>query len=70
MKTFQVSLVKSYTVNIAADDEEKAKRLAELYTGDIRDISTESERKTENFSIREIECQMNEAVDCAELEDE
>ncbi len=70
MKNFQVSLVKSYTVNIAAEDTEEAKRLAEFYTGDIRDISTDSERQFRNFTIQEIECRMNEAVDCIEIENE
>ena len=70
MKTFQVSLAKTYTVNIAAEDEEKAMRLVEFYTGDVHDISSDIERNAENFSIRQIECQTNDAVDCIELEDE
>ncbi len=70
MKTFQVSLAKSYTVSIVADDEEQAKRLVEFYTGDIQDISTEKERLAENFSIKEIECQSNDAIDCNEIENE
>ncbi len=70
MKTFQVSLAKAYTVNIVAEDEEQAKRLVEFYTSDIQDISTENERLAENFSIQEIECQSNEAVDCNEIENE
>ena len=70
MKTFQVSLAKTYTVNIVAEDQEKAKALAEFYTSDIQDISSESERQAENFSIQEIECQSNDAIDCTEIEDE
>lgn len=70
MKNFQVSLVKSYTVNIAAEDKEEAKRLAEFYTSNIEDLSTESERQSRKFLIQEIECRMNEAVDCIELENE
>ncbi len=70
MKTFQVSLAKTYTVNIVAENEEKAKELAEFYTGDIQDISSESERQSENFSILEIECQTNDAIDCTKIEDE
>ena len=70
MKTFQVSLAKTYTVSIVADDEEQAKRLVEFYTGDIQDISTERDRLAEKFSITEIECQTNDAVDCIEIEDE
>jgi hypothetical protein len=70
MKTFQVSLAKTYMVNIVADDKEQAKRLVEFYTGDIQDILTEKERLAENFSIKEIECQTNDSIDCNEIEDE
>jgi hypothetical protein len=70
MRTFQVSIAKTYTVNIIAEDEERAKRLVEFYTSDIQDISTEYERLAENFSIEEIECQTNDAIDCNEIEDE
>ncbi len=70
MKTFQVSLAKTYTINIVAENEEKAKELAEFYTSDIQDISSESERQSENFSIQEIECQTNDAIDCTEIENE
>jgi hypothetical protein len=70
MKTFQVSLAKTYTVNIAANDEEQAKRLVEFYTSDIKDISTDEERLAKNFSIKEIECRTNDAIDCSEIEDE
>ncbi len=70
MKIFQVSLARAYTVSIVADDEEQAKRLAELYTGDIQDISTEEERRAKSFLIKEIECQINDAIDCNELSDE
>lgn len=70
MKTFQVSLAKTYTINIVAENEEKAKELAEFYTSDIQDISSESERQSENFLIQEIECQTNYAIDCTEIENE
>ena len=70
MRTFQVSLAKTYTVNIVAEDEEQAKRLVEFYTSDIQDISTEKDRLTENFSIEQIENQTNDAIDCDELSNE
>ncbi len=63
MRTFQVSLAKTYTVNIVAEDEE-------FYTSDIQDISTEKDRLTENFSIEQIENQTNDAIDCDELSNE
>jgi hypothetical protein len=70
MKTFQVSLAKTYTIKIVADDEERARRLVEFYTGDIQDISTIKDRLAENFSIEQIEVQTNDAIDCDELSDE
>lgn len=70
MKIFQVSLAKTYTVNIAAENEEKAKDLVEFYTGDIQDISSETDRKAEDFFIEAIECQTNDAIDCVEINDE
>lgn len=68
MKTFQVVLAKSYVVTVKASSEEKAKRVAEFYTGDILDISTARDRKQENFSILEIECGMNESFEAEEVE--
>lgn len=70
MKTYQVSLSKTYLVNITAEDEEMAKELVEFYTGDVQDISTEKERLANDFSIQEIECQTNDAIDCIEVDDE
>lgn len=70
MKTYQVSLSNTYLVNIFTEDEEKAKELVEFYTGDVQDISTEHDRLLGSFSIQEIECQTNDAIDCVEVEDE
>lgn len=67
MKTYQVVLTKSYVVTIKAKTEEKAKRLTELYTGDIKDISTSRDKKRFNFSIEEIECGMNESFGVEEI---
>lgn len=68
MKSFQVSLTKSYLVNINAENEEDAKRLAEFFTGDIQDISDENTRKEYKFKIEEIECTINESADVKEIE--
>ena len=69
MKSFQVSLTKSYLVNINAESKEDAKRLAEFFTGDITDSSDENYRKEYKFSIEEIECTVNEAFDAVKLSD-
>lgn len=66
MKSFQVSLTKSYLVNINAGNEEDAKRFVEFYTGDIFDISDKKDREEYEFSIEEIKCVMNEAVEAEE----
>jgi hypothetical protein len=66
MKAFKVVLTKSYIVTIKAEDEEKAKRYSEFFTGDIQDISSIQHRKKFNFEIEEIDCKMNEAFDVEE----
>ena len=67
MKTYQVVLTKSYIVTIQAETAEKAKHLAEFYTGDIQDISKNKDRKTLNFSVENIKCGMNESFETIEL---
>lgn len=69
MKLFKVSLTKSYLVEINAETETDAKRLAEFFTGDIQDISDTNNRKEYNFEIEEIECTMNEAFDVEVIPD-
>jgi uncharacterized protein YceH (UPF0502 family) len=63
MKTFEVLLTKSYIVKIKAEEEDKAKKYVELFTGDIEDISTEEHRKSLKFEIEDIDCKMNEAFE-------
>lgn len=70
MKRFIVSLTKSYAVEIDAKDQDSAKELAEYYTSDIQDISTEEERKKHNFRIGNIECTYNEAVSVYDEEED
>jgi len=67
MKTFEVILAKSYIVKIKAENKSKAKEFAELFTGDIDDISTEDYRKKFSFEIEDIECKMNDVFEVKEL---
>jgi acetolactate synthase small subunit len=67
MKTFEIVLTKSYIIKIKAENEEKAKRYAELFTGDVKDISTEEYRKKFLFEIEDIDCKVNEAFEAKEV---
>lgn len=67
MKTFEVSLTKSYTVTIKAENAEKAQELSEFYTSDIKDLSSDENRVNEKFEIEKIECKINEAIDVHEI---
>ena len=67
MKTYQVVLAKSYVVTVNAGTEEQAGRLAEFYTGDIKDISTNEEKQKLNFSINQIECKINESLEVKQV---
>lgn len=62
MKEFLVTLVKSYAVKILAENATDAKRCAEFFTGDITDVSAETDRNEFNFVIEEIESVENDAV--------
>ncbi len=67
MKTFKVILSKSYIVTVNTENEKQAKHVAEFYTNDIQDISTEKDRNIFNFSIDDIECGINESIDSEEI---
>lgn len=63
MNKYKIILTKSYIVKVNAENESDAKHFAELFTGDIIDISSNEDKKKHNFSIEEIECTVNEAFD-------
>lgn len=67
MKTYQVILAKSYVVTVNAETKEQAKHIAEFYTCDIQDISTNEDRRKFNFSIEEIDCSINESLGAEEI---
>ncbi len=61
MKTYTVSLIRTYLVSIEAETEYQAKLYAEYYLGDCSDLSNEKERSEKKFSIKEVEMVWNEA---------
>lgn len=67
MKKFDVILTKSYIVRLKAMDKNKAKEYAELFTGDIQDISSMDDRKRFRFEIVDITCKINEAFEIREI---
>ena len=68
MKTYIVSLIRSYAVTIEAENVEKACRYAEFFLGDCQYLSTFNDRQKNGFSIIEIEPTINDAVDVEEYE--
>ncbi len=67
MKTFEIVLTKSYVVRVRAKNQTDASQLVELFTSDAQDISTENDRKNHNFTIQNIDCKVNEAMECKEI---
>jgi hypothetical protein len=68
MKTFEIILTKSYIVSIKAEDKNKAKQFAEMFTGDIQDVSSIDDRKKFMFEIEDIDCTVNEAFESKEIQ--
>lgn len=60
-KSYKVLLHRTYLVEIISPNEYEAKRNAEYYVGDPKDVSTENERTEYNFKIRRLEMTFNEA---------
>lgn len=63
MKSFDISLVRTYQIKIRARSRGKAKRLTEFFIGKCVDDSTLAERKKYKFSISNIELIANDAID-------
>ncbi|MCX8144034.1 MAG: hypothetical protein N3F62_07210 [Bacteroidia bacterium] len=66
MNTYKAVLVKSYIVEIKAENKEEASKYVELYTGDIKDISTIQDREKFSFEITNIDVQTNEVIEIIE----
>lgn len=69
MKTFNVSLARSYIVTIKAKNRQRAKDCAEFFIGDCSDLSTIKDKKQYKFSIEEIEPAINEAMEVEETKE-
>ncbi|OHD12872.1 MAG: hypothetical protein A2086_14155 [Spirochaetes bacterium GWD1_27_9] len=67
MKTYDVVLTKSYIVRVKAPNEGLAKEFCELYTNDIKDISSNEDRVDLNFEIENIECTINQTFGVEEV---
>jgi acetolactate synthase small subunit len=61
-------LTKSYIVKIKAENEDEAKGCAELFTGDVQDISSPDDRKTFKFQIEDIDCKVNDVFEVMEIQ--
>ncbi len=66
MKKYQVILTRAYAVEVYANNNEDAKRLAEFFIGDPPDRSNKLDREKHQFRIGEMEMRMNEAVEAEE----
>ncbi|MGE5445612.1 MAG: hypothetical protein ACM3SR_13635 [Ignavibacteriales bacterium] len=67
MKKYQVLLSRTHIVDIQAENKKEACRNVEWYLGDCKDLSSEDDRKRDNFLIERIEPAINEAFEVAEV---
>jgi hypothetical protein len=69
MPTYNVTLVRSYVVQVKARNETQARRNVEFFLGDPKDASNARERKQGGFKIGEIEMVDNDAIEVEETSD-
>ncbi|NQU06723.1 MAG: hypothetical protein HQ568_11565 [Calditrichaeota bacterium] len=67
MKTYRVTLTRSYFVEVKAENEEMARGVSEFFMGHIADESTAKDQDEYNFSFGEIEMVENEVFDAIEV---
>ena len=67
MKTFDLILTKSYTVRIKAENKTLAKEFSQIFTSDIKDLSTDNDKINHNFEIENIDCKINEVFEIQEI---
>lgn len=61
MKKYKVLLIKSYEIEVEANNKEEAAHFTELYTSDIQPILPKD--STIPFVINEIACTTNEVIE-------
>ena len=54
MKTYIVSLIRSYAVTIEAENEENACRYAEFFIGNCHDLSIYKDKQKINFQLQKL----------------
>jgi hypothetical protein len=67
MPKYKVSLTRSYIVEIEAKNENDAKEFTEYFLDDVKDLSTQKDKKKHSFNIIEIEPTENEAFEAEEV---
>jgi hypothetical protein len=67
MKTFKVSLTRTYNITVEAEDEKSALEAVEFFIGDPEDKSIKKEQEKYHFKINEIEMILNEAFEAEEI---
>ncbi len=69
MPLYDVTLTRSYIVEVNAEDAETAKHVAEFYLGDPSDLSLEHSLSNDSrfFQIGEIEMVVNDAIGVEEI---
>jgi hypothetical protein len=67
MKKYQVLLSRTYIIDIQANNEEEACRNVEWYLDDCKDLSSEDDRKRDNFLIERIEPAINDVFEVTEV---
>jgi hypothetical protein len=67
MPTYQVSLVRSFVIEIRADTPEEAASLSELFIG-YSDESSKLDKEKYRFKFEEIEMTNNDAIEVIQKE--
>jgi len=70
MKTYDVLLTKSYIVRIKAKNRHSAGEFSQVFTSDIKDLSTEQYRGNYKFSIEDIDCKQNDVFEIQEINED
>ncbi|MDI6766248.1 MAG: hypothetical protein QME52_05435 [Bacteroidota bacterium] len=69
MPVYNVTLVRSYVVQVKARNKYTAKRAVEFFLNDPKDASEARDRKQRGFKIGEMEMVENDAIEVVEQSD-